>query len=233
MQPPSSQSTPAYGRALAPSAVAPAPVVTRQRYSLVRDIYWGAIWGDFAPTVGIPGAVTQAVLGYVPVVGTITALRDAVADWRLHDGVGVVLNIFAAFPVLGGLAKTADVLHELHRLHRVYSSHRVDQQPDETIQTVAARRGLGCLAFLISLVVLTLGIFYGLGIHIAVQYARTSWPLSANTPFIGNGVLVVAVGLAALGLSIGEVICAGSRAWLGVMFLPAVMFVGLLVAGGI
>lgn len=234
MQPsPYQQQPQAYGRTSAPSAVAPAPIATNQRYSLVRDIYWGAIWGDFSPSVGIPGAVTQALLGYVPVVGTITALRDAVADWRLHDVVGVILNIFAAFPVLGGLAKTADVLHELHRLHRVYASHRADQQPDETIQTVETQRGLGCLAFFISVVMLALGMLYGLGIHIAAHYARTSWPLGATTLIIGNGVLVVAVGLAAVGLSIGEVVCAGSRAWFGVMFLPAAMFVGLLLAGGI
>jgi hypothetical protein len=78
-----------------------------------------------------------------------------------------------------------------------------------------------------------LGVLYGLGIHIAAEYARASWPLNANTLLVGNGVLVVAVGLAALGLSIGEITSAGSRAWFGVIFLPAAMFVGLLLGGGV
>jgi hypothetical protein len=78
-----------------------------------------------------------------------------------------------------------------------------------------------------------LGIFYGLGIHFAAQYASTAWPLNSNTLFIGNGILVATIGLAALGLSVGEVICASSRAWFGVIFLPAAMFIGLLLAGGL
>ncbi|MGO8946292.1 MAG: hypothetical protein ACLQUY_01250 [Ktedonobacterales bacterium] len=226
-----------YQSAPAPSVIAPRPA--RQRYSLIRDIYWGAVLGDFAPTVGLPGAVVQAMLGYVPVVGTLTAARDAVADWRLHDAAGVILNILAAFPVLGGVAKTADVLHELHRLHRVYASSSSGKRQDETTAqdeiTIKAekRRGLGCVAFFVSTAVLALGMLYGLGIHVAAQDAAASWPLQAGTLLIGHGMLVVAIGLGALGLSVGEVICVGSRAWLGVIFLPAAIYIGLLLAGGI
>jgi hypothetical protein len=213
----------------AEGTVATLPVDTERHYSLIRDLYRGAFLGDFAATIGIPGAVTQALLGYVPVVGTITALRDAVADWRLHDVVGIFLNVLAALPIVGGLAKTADVLHALHRLHRVYST----RQTQDDYVLVNRQRSHGCLAFFISLVVLSLGVLYGLGIHIAAASARASWPVNANTLVIGNGVLVVAVVLAALGLSIGEVTCAGSRAWFGVIFLPAAMFVGLLLGGGV
>jgi hypothetical protein len=219
-----------YGSARAPAVVASRPAPTRPKYSLVGDIYRGAVWGDFSPSIGIPGAVTQALLGYVPVVGTATALRDAVADWRGHDGVGLILNIFAAFPVLGGLAKTADVLHVLHRLHRAYTGREKNQEGETAVRP---RHGLGCLAFVISATMIVLGIFYGLGIHFAAQYARTAWPLNSNTLFIGNGILVATIGLAALGLSVGEVICAGSRAWFGVIFLPVAMFIGLLLAGGV
>jgi hypothetical protein len=185
--------------------------------------------------VGLPGALTQALLGYIPVVGTITALRDAVADIRVRDGAGIILNLLAAFPVLGGLAKTADILHGLHRLRRAYRSHQDDQrQPAEEIrESVGGRRGYGCLAFFVSVVMVALGVFYGVGIHIASQYGGRSWPLGANTTLVGNGVLVVGVGLAVLGFSIGEVICVGSRAWFGVIFLPAAIYVGILLAGGI
>jgi hypothetical protein len=227
------QQQPAYHSATAPSSVAESK--TRHEYSVIQDIYWGAIWGDFAPRVGIPGALTQALLGYVPLVGTITALRDAVADIRGHDGVGTILNLLAAFPVLGGLAKTADVLHGLHRLHRAYSSHQGNQrQPVEEIRVAAGgRHGYGCLAFFVSLVMVALGVFYGVGVHIASHYVERSWPLGANTAVVGNGMLVVGVGLAVLGFSIGEVICVGSRAWFGVIFLPAAIYVGVLLAGGI
>jgi hypothetical protein len=218
------------GSPLTPAAVAPRPALARRKYSLFGDIYRGAVWGDFSPSLGIPGATTQALLGYVPVVGTATALRDAVADWRRHDGVGLILNIFAAFPVLGGLAKTIDVLHALHRFHRAYTGHRTNQEGE---MAERPRRGFGCLAFIISVVMIVLGIVYGLGIHFAAQYVRTAWPLNSDTLFIGNGILVATVGLAAIGLSLGEVICAGSRAWFGVIFLPAAIFIGLLLAGGL
>jgi hypothetical protein len=199
-------------------------------YSLPRDIYFGAVLGDFAPTLGIPGAVTQVILGYVPVIGSVTALRDAAADLKLHDALGVILNLLAIFPVLGGLSKTADVVHTLHRLHRVqhYVVHRMGDKQGETTQ----RRGYGCLAFLISVVMLALATAYGYAIYLAAQYARSSWPLGPSTPIAGNGPLVVVIGMAMIGLSIGEVICAGSRAWFGVIFLPAALFVGLFILGG-
>jgi hypothetical protein len=232
-EPSSHHHQPGYHSTTAPSLVAESR--TRREYSVIRDIYWGAVWGDFAPRVGIPGALTQALLGYVPVVGTITALRDAVADMRVHDGVGTILNLLAAFPVLGGLAKTADVLHGLHRVHRAYSSHQSDQRrpAEETREAVSGRHGYGCLAFFVSLEMVAVGVFYGVGIHIASHSVGRSWPLGANTAVFGNGMLVVGVGLAVLGLSIGEVICVGSRAWFGVIFLPAAMYVGVLFAGGI
>jgi hypothetical protein len=222
-----------YHGALAPSLAAERE--TRHQYSVIRDIYSGAVLGDFAPTVGIPGALTHALLGYVPIVGTITALRDAVADIRVRDGAGIILNLLAIFPVLGGLAKTADVLHGLHRLNRAYNGRQDEQRQsaEELIESVGRRRGYGCLAFFVSLVMVALGVFYGVGIHIASQYGGRSWPLGANTALVGNGVLVVGVGLAVLGFSIGEVICVGSRAWLGVIFLPAAIYVGVLLAGGI
>ena len=199
-------------------------------YSLPRDIYFGAVLGDFAPTLGIPGAVTQVALGYVPVVGSMTALRDAAADWKLHDALGVILNLLAIFPVLGGLSKTADVVHTLHRLHRVqhYVVHRMGDKQGEATR----RRGYGCLAFLISVVMLALATTYGYAMYLAAQHARTSWPLGPTTPIAGNGPLVVVLGMAMVGLSIGEVICIGSRAWFGVIFLPAALFIGLFIIGG-
>jgi hypothetical protein len=90
---------------------------TQERTSVLSDVLSGAIAGDFSKQLGPAGALTQMVLGFVPVLGTLTALRDLLADLSTGDGLGVLLNLIALIPVLGGFAKTAEVLHHLRRLH--------------------------------------------------------------------------------------------------------------------
>lgn len=93
--------------------------MARERWSSIgRDIMQGAFLGDYAPALGLPGAVTQVALSFVPVVGTLCALRDAQADRVRRDRPGVVLNLLAALPVFGGIAKTAEVLRHAQRLKR-------------------------------------------------------------------------------------------------------------------
>jgi len=89
-----------------------------RRSSIGRDIIRGAFLGDYAPSLGLPGALTQVALSFVPVVGTLCALRDAQADRVRRDRPGVVLNLLAALPVFGGVAKTAEVLRHAQRLKR-------------------------------------------------------------------------------------------------------------------
>lgn len=89
-----------------------------RRSSIVQDIVRGAFLGDYAPELGLPGALTQVVLSFVPVVGTLCALRDARADQVRRDRPGVILNLLATFPLLGGVAKTAEVLRHAQRLKR-------------------------------------------------------------------------------------------------------------------
>lgn len=136
-----------------------------RKYSVVRDLYWGTVLGDFAPAIGIPGALIQAVLGYVPVLGTITALRDATAGFWRHDDVGIVLNCLALFPVLGGLAKTADVLHGLRGLHGLHRAYTSSQQPGEMTAGQTRRGGFGCLGLAVSVIVLACGLVFSAGIH--------------------------------------------------------------------
>src|SRR5258708_28220174 len=84
----------------------PQPVVRRKPSSWLKDVFGGAVLGDFATEVHLPGAVTHAALGFVPVIGTVTALRDFVACWLDADGLGMVLNLLAVIPVFGGVPKT-------------------------------------------------------------------------------------------------------------------------------
>jgi hypothetical protein len=104
---------------------APAPSL---RGEIMSDVVRGAIQGDFAQDLGLPGAVTQVALRYLPVVGTVCAFRDAAADKRRNDAPGVVLNLLSAFPLVGGVAKTAEVLRHSQRLKRgfavTYRRHR-------------------------------------------------------------------------------------------------------------
>ena len=90
----------------------------RERTSVIGDVVRGALLGDFAHSLGPAGAITQIVIGFLPVAGTLAAVRDLLADLAIGDALGMLLNLIAMFPVLGGIAKTAEVLHHLRRLQR-------------------------------------------------------------------------------------------------------------------
>lgn len=102
-----------------PNAVAASPegatVVKRRarrvrRRSLVGDVAAGLFLGDFATDLGLPGAITQVAISFVPLIGSTCAVRDLVADLRRHDHVGAALNVLALTPILGGFSKTFEVI---------------------------------------------------------------------------------------------------------------------------
>ena len=96
------------------------PFTRHQRTSALQDIARGALQGDFAPRLGLPGAATQVALSFIPVVGTLCALRDAAADRRRGDRPGVALNLMSALPGIGAVAKTAEVIRHAKRLKSGY-----------------------------------------------------------------------------------------------------------------
>lgn len=97
--------------------------------SLFTDVLHGAVQGDFATDLGFAGAATQVALSFVPVVGTLCALRDAAADRRRGDRPGIVLNLLSALPLIGGVAKAAEVIRHAQRLQRGFGvSYRQYQQ---------------------------------------------------------------------------------------------------------
>jgi hypothetical protein len=115
----------------AESALESATVVRRpaRRRSFVGDISAGLFLGDFAHELGLPGAVTQIVISFVPLIGSICAVRDLTADLRHHDHLGAALNALALTPVLGGFSKTFEVIRNTaHVGHAVHTAHQQAQR---------------------------------------------------------------------------------------------------------
>ncbi len=118
--------------AVAPTIVAP---YVRRR-SFFGDIIAGAFLGDFAHDLRIPGAVTQIILAFLPVIGTICAIRDLIADLRHHDRTGAFLNVLALAPVLGGFSKTLEVVRGFaHVSHAIRVTQHQRDQRDQRDQT--------------------------------------------------------------------------------------------------
>jgi len=203
----------------------------RRRRSLLGELYRGAVLGDFALDKGLLGVLTQIVVGYLPIAGTIGALRDAAADWRARDAFGVTVNLLAAFPVLGGFPKTLEVLHSVHQAHRV---HRALAGPDAAHRR-PKRAGGAWRALARSAAVLGLAVAYGLGVQLAAEHVWASGA-PAGLGGAGDAGLVALLALAALvaGFLFGEALSIRARAWLGALLLPAALLVGLfLLAGGL
>lgn len=96
-----------------------------RRRSFVGDVSAGLFLGDFARDLGLPGAVTQVALSFVPLIGSMCAVRDLTADLRHHDHFGAFLNVLALTPVFGGFSKTFEVMRSTaHVGHAVHSAHQ-------------------------------------------------------------------------------------------------------------
>src|SRR5271165_6588595 len=100
------------------------------------DIVNGMFRGDYTPRLGVPGHVTQAVLSFVPGVGTICAFRDYFACRRKKDSVGAVLNFIAFVPTFVGIPKTIHVVRNIGNMSQLYvtsgtvlSEHHQDHHP--------------------------------------------------------------------------------------------------------
>ena len=111
-----------------------ATVVRRpaRRRSFVGDVSAGLFFGDFAHDLGLPGAVTQIAVSFVPLIGSICAVRDLTADLRRHDHIGAALNALALTPILGGFSKTFEVIRSTaHVGHAVHSArHQAQRRRD-------------------------------------------------------------------------------------------------------
>lgn len=96
-----------------------------RRPGFVRDVWNGAVRGDFARTLGWAGGVTQIIIGFLPLFGTLAALRDIAADLKYHDRLGCAFNTLALIPFFGGVSKTMDVIRIVHHAgHVVHVAQR-------------------------------------------------------------------------------------------------------------
>ena len=104
----------------------------RNQPTLIDDIILGAIKGDFAQELGGAGRLTQVVMGFMPGISTCCAMRDLIADWRLHDRTGAALNGLAMIPLVGGLSKIAAVLRATRRMSKALRAARALTNPVPT-----------------------------------------------------------------------------------------------------
>jgi hypothetical protein len=144
-------------------------IAQRPRVGLLRDIFNGAFRGDFAEDLGLAGIVTQILLGYVPVVGTLCAIRDYLADRRSGDRLGVWLNILAVIPVFGGFPKTAEVLEHTLRVVEVqhglaHLSHRAETSATAGPEAGARQKSRTSTAFMLGLMAPFVMLLLGLGV---------------------------------------------------------------------
>lgn len=103
-----------------------------RRRSVIGDVSAGLFLGDFATDLGLPGAITQVAVSFVPLIGSTCAVRDLIADLRHHDHVGAALNALALTPVLGGFSKTFEVIRSTaHIGHAMHVSHNQAERKNE------------------------------------------------------------------------------------------------------
>lgn len=151
-------------------AVAPPP------YSLLRDIVDGAVLGDAAPRLHLAGALIQIFLGYVPVIGTLCALRDFVVSRRNGHTVAAFLNLLSVLPIFGGVPKTMAVITNLILAGKngkeILESLQDDAMvvPAATAATATARQGSNLPAITSLLLVLLIP----LAVLIALDRVPTS-----------------------------------------------------------
>jgi len=202
----------------------------RRHASWLTDVVRGAMLGDFATEVHLPGAVTHAALGFVPGIGTVMAVRDLVACWLDADWLGMVLNLLAVMPVIGGVPKTVDVLHGVHRVHRQMQRSARRKESGVTPQEIRRRRARRLRAFGMSLLLPMLGLLLGVGTVSALHLVFTHMPVGIRGAFTGNAALIVVLVFGGVELVAGEALCIRSRAWLGMLLLPPALLLGLMLA---
>ena len=117
--------------ASAPEPLVPVRAPAPKPASFWADLGNGLVLGDFAREKRLGGATVQVICSFTPGVGTLCALRDATADARYRDGLGVCLNLLALVPIFGGFPKTLHVILELwHARHvmRMRKRHALAKQ---------------------------------------------------------------------------------------------------------
>lgn len=212
-----------------PQQVMSPPRVTPEPPSrgLAVDLFRGVVVGDFDQQLGAAGAAAQSVVGFIPVVGTLAALRDLLACIGQRDALGIVLNLLAIFPVFGGLAKTADALHALHRYQRA-SQRRKQRAMNGGAYLVASPvpHQNGWATFGLSLLVSGAAALYGVGVRTLFEFLRANGPTIQGYTLRGDGAWLAPLILLSVGVVLGLIVTIGNRLWLGLLLFPVTLAVG-------
>jgi hypothetical protein len=235
-RPPTIPMRPAQQHASVPITARAALPTPQPARSVLLDLYRGAVWGDFDQDLGVAGAAAQSTIGFVPVAGTLAALRDLFACIGQRDPLGVVLNLLAIFPVLGGFAKIADAVHTLHRYHRAAKRRRQRAMRGAAYPSTlsgsagAQHRRSGWASFGLSLLVICLATLYSVGVGLLFDYLWANGPTIQDYTLHGSGAWLAPLVLLPLGLLVGLVLTVAKRLWLGLTLLPLAIILGFGVA---
>jgi hypothetical protein len=111
-------------------------------YRLFADLYRGAARGAYAiDDLHAPGLLVWILMGFVPGVGTLTAVRDGYYSLEVREWGAFLLNLLGLIPFVKGFANIAHVAL-LHRLrHTAHISHQVARVARHQRGLHVARRG--------------------------------------------------------------------------------------------
>lgn len=206
----------------------------RPARSLALDLYRGVVWGDFDQDLGVAGAAAQSTVGFIPLAGTLAALRDLMACIGQRDPLGAFLNLLAIFPVLGGFAKIADAVHTVHRYHRAAQRRKqralgsLAYQPSAFAPPIPRRRRRsGWASFGLALLVTCIATLYSFGVGLLFGFLWANGPTIQGYTLRGSGAWLAPLILLPLGLLVGIVATVANRHWLGLIALPFGMLLGV------
>ena len=111
-------------------------------YRFFLDLYRGVVRGAYAmDDLHAPGLLVWILMGFVPGVGTLAAMRDGYYSLEVREWGALLLNLLGLIPFIKGFANIAD-LALLHRLrHTAHVTHHVAHVARHQRALQVARRG--------------------------------------------------------------------------------------------
>ncbi|HEV7126283.1 MAG TPA: hypothetical protein VGN32_02440 [Ktedonobacterales bacterium] len=116
-------------------AGAAVPAAPAAHYNIFADLLRGIFQGAYAvDRLHIPGLLIWIAVGFVPVLGTLAAARDAYYCFEVGAWGSLLFNLVGLLPFMKGFATVLDVfqlgklrkLSQLHRIHHVaHAAHQV------------------------------------------------------------------------------------------------------------
>ena len=167
----------------------PGSASSRPRYYPLRDMWLGAVYGArVVDGLGPLGIFAWILTGFVPVLGTLVALRDAQYAWKVRDGWSLLFNLLGLLPFVKGFASVA-ILARVKRYHQVlHSAHQVAH----AAQVVRRSRALGAAGNRTARSAVT-GAAHGAGALASMRHDDTAPPPGNRTawPALVFGILLL------------------------------------------